>query len=202
MIQHRRGIRGLGRAAMRLEAGGRPKQRGRLVLRDARTQRPCCRTRAPCALLRTRAVQHTAPAALCRAAGRSRISRCQTAYVSSFPRRIFAPGLLLPVHTRPEPRGGRSAGRRGISFVALVRRDATLAGSAARTPYRQDANRQACRRRTRPGPPRGAVTSRGPRDATSPRSAVRIVSGGRPSMSGMRISLAQPRYVVNNVVDM
>ena len=45
---------------------------------------------------------------------------------------------------------------------------AFAAGSAARTPYRQDAYRQACRRRTRPGPPRGAVTSRGPRDATSP----------------------------------
>ena len=40
-------------------------------------------------------------------AGRWRIliSRCQTAHPSSFPRRVFAPGLPLLFHTRPKTEG-------------------------------------------------------------------------------------------------
>jgi hypothetical protein len=54
-------------------------------------------------------------------------SQCQTAQFSSFPRRVSAPEFLLSF-SRPTPtRGGRSAGRRTGSPVALARRDTALA---------------------------------------------------------------------------
>ena len=167
MIRHRRGIRGLGRAAMRLEAGGRPKQRGRLVLRDARTPRPCCRTRAPCALLRTRAVQHTAPAALCRwPQSHLTMSNSVRFFVPAahFCARVVASGSHP---TRTEGRAKRREARYFICRAGKARRHACRIRRADALPPRRlppsvpPANA--------PGPPRGAVTSRGPRDATSPR---------------------------------
>jgi hypothetical protein len=47
-----------------------------------------------------------------------------------FPPRVSAPGLFRLFPTRPEPRGGRSAGRRTVFVVARVRRDARPSGRA------------------------------------------------------------------------
>ena len=104
------------------------------------------------------------------------ISRYQTA--SSFPRRIFPrPGFGFLFRTfvasDPERGGGRSAGRRGISVVALVRRDATLArrglvpcnGTTPRgaPPWRFSARGRAFRlRHLPPDPPRGRLTAKTP----------------------------------------
>ena len=52
-----------------------------------------------------------------------RISRCQTAQCSSFPRRVVAPGFSLSFRVHPPTRGGRSADRRTYSVVAFARRD-------------------------------------------------------------------------------
>jgi hypothetical protein len=53
---------------------------------------------------------------------RTFISRCQTAHISSFPRRVFAPGFVSCLsHPTPKPRGGRSAGRRALVFSSRLR---------------------------------------------------------------------------------
>jgi hypothetical protein len=100
---------------MRLEAGGRPKQWGRPVLRDARTQRPSCGAGVLYALLRTRAA-HRTPLARRRGHSRARRGRvrcrgrdcgsaaCSRQFlftmsnsaVSSFPPRVVAPGFCVP----------------------------------------------------------------------------------------------------------
>jgi hypothetical protein len=54
----------------------------------------------------------------------SRISRFQTAYVFSFPRRVGARGFRL-CFTHPEPRGGRSAEKRSGACEAPVRHAVT-----------------------------------------------------------------------------
>ena len=53
---------------------------------------------------------------------------------SSFPRRVVRPGGVLVIASIPEWRGGRSADRRTISFVALVRRDGSAPGGVRRVP--------------------------------------------------------------------
>jgi hypothetical protein len=157
-----------------------------------------------------------------------RYSQCQTAQSSSFPRRVSAPGFLLS-SSRPTPtRGGRSAGRRTGSPVALARRDTALArrgpsratGTAplSAPPWRflAEGPRVMCPT----VPPDHAATSRAPaarpkafgscslpaavapqsRDAT-PRSACKT-SPETPLMSEDIRSLACSRYVVNTVVVM
>ena len=62
-------------------------------------------------------------------------SRCQTAQSCSFPRHtLLRPGFVLVIASIPEWRGGRSADRRTISVVALVRRDWSAPSGVRRVP--------------------------------------------------------------------
>ena len=141
------------------------------------------------------------------------ISRCQTAQCSSFPRRVVAPGFRVSFRVHPPWRGGRSADRRTISFVAFARRDWSArvrrgaSHDAGRSPlgappWRFSAGGRASisgiasgsvqRCSSQPGRRAWRAVSRTsrargyeprPQDAT-PRSAFRIVSGDAPHERG------------------
>ena len=89
------------------------------ILRDARTRLAHLRHR-----YRTRAPQDEAAQRI----ANSRLvaepfavisnSRCQTAQIFSFPRRVFAPGFCHSTFTHPESKGGRSAEGRILSSLS------------------------------------------------------------------------------------
>jgi hypothetical protein len=150
-----------------------------------------------------------------------RVSTCRAAQSSSFPRRVFAPGLCCP-HSRP-PREGRAERQKGAHFrlAALLRRGARPAGRArlpGAPPWRFSAARP---RRVSPtvqpaprcGFPRpglspsrsGPATSRacGSRRSRAGLPHPRSVSERlrrRPSMSEDIRNVAALRYEVNTVV--
>ena len=117
-------------------------------------------------------------------------SRCQTAQSSSFPRRVLRPGFVLVIASIPERRGGRSADRRTISFVAFVRRDCPHQRGAAR-PMTRDARLSALHRGGfRPG---AALPSPAlPPDPCSELLAARssCLAGGVPDLPSPRLRAA------------
>jgi len=135
----------------------------------------------------------------------------------SFPRRIVASGLFLPFGTLsappPRPRGGWSADRRTLCYVARARRDlralrrglsrserdlsrrSTMAifgrGPTPPPPGVKDRSRQRLVRKPQ-GLAEGSLASRGSgsrrnRGDATPRSAFRIVSGDALHERGWRI---------------
>jgi hypothetical protein len=147
------------------------------------------------------------------------ISRRHTAQSSSFPRRVGAPGFVLPVRIHPPKRGWRSADRRTLllcracearrprernagrpvatgtpsrrSVVAVFGRGPVLPPPAVAPEPMSTCPRQTLRPDGRgPGPPALRFAPQS-RDAT-PRSIVRIVSGGRPLRARMRSCTINP----------
>jgi hypothetical protein len=142
------------------------------------------------------------------------------AYVSSFPRRVCASGFVSFLRIHPRTRGWRSADRRTLlCYVARARRDDRVSETRAvplqpgrplgAPSWRFSAGDPCCRlrqwHRSRPATcPRQPLRpdGRGPgppalrfapqsRDAT-PRSIVRIVSGGRPLRARIRSCTINP----------
>ena len=156
-------------------------------------------------------------------------SRCQTAQSSSFPRRVFAPGLVFVCSHPSLKRGGRSADRRTCYVVALARRDFRASGCGAShdagrsplgaPPWRFSAGGRASisgiasgsvQRAPRsqvvmpggrcPGPPEPAVTSRG-RGTPLPAPPSGSSLENAPHERGWE-SISQLRFVVNAKVAM
>ena len=142
---------------------------------------------------------------------------------------LLRPGFAFLFPSDPDRGAGGAPKRRSISFVALsgataVPGEARRASSGTRSPLRRSHRGGFRSGAALPSPalppdpcsdaPRGQVVVPGgrgpgppgaggyeprPQDAT-PRSAFRIVSRRRPSMSEDMSHLAQARYVVNTVV--